>query len=107
METHVTNLPKYYNDSKTTTQYQVVEGNVTGADDYMKLDVSSTKDGNGNVTYTITNVEKTSFDVEKKWVGMTPADDAKISIQLYRTTDKDAVAALMPQPLNRLAVQSK
>lgn len=88
-----TNLPKYYNDSKTTTQYQVVEGNVTGADDYMKLDVSSTKDGNGNVTYTITNVEKTSFDVEKKWVGMTPADDAKISIQLYRTTDKDAVGS--------------
>ena len=88
-----TNLPKYYNDSKTTTQYQVVEGNVTGADDYMKLDVSSTEDGNGNVTYTITNVEKTSFDVEKKWVGMTPADDAKISIQLYRTTDKDAVGS--------------
>ncbi len=88
-----TNLPKYYNDSKTTTQYQVVEGNVTGADNYMKLDVSSTKDGNGNVTYTITNVEKTSFDVEKKWVGMTPADDAKISIQLYRTTDKDAVGS--------------
>lgn len=88
-----TNLPKYYNDSKTTTQYQVVEGNVTGADDYMKLDVSSTEAGNGNVTYTITNVEKTSFDVEKKWVGMTPADDAKISIQLYRTTDKDAVGS--------------
>lgn len=88
-----TDLPKYYNDSKTTTQYQVVEGNVTGADDYMKLDVSSTEDGNGNVTYTITNVEKTSFTVEKKWVGMTPADDAKISIQLYRTTDKDAVGS--------------
>lgn len=86
-----TNLPKYYNDSKTTTQYQVVEGNVTGADDYMKLDVSSTKDGNGTVTYTITNVEKTSFTVEKKWVGMTPAEDTEISIQLWRTTDKDAV----------------
>lgn len=86
-----TNLPKYYNDSKTTTQYQVVEGNVTGADDHMKLDVSSTKDGNGNVTYTITNVEKTSFTVEKKWVGMTPAEDTEISIQLWRTTDKDAV----------------
>lgn len=86
-----TNLPKYYNDSKTTTQYQVVEGNVTGADDYMKLDVSSTKDGNGNVTYTITNVEKTSFTVEKKWVGMTPAEDTEISIQIWRTTDKDAV----------------
>lgn len=86
-----TNLPKYYNDSKTTTQYQVVEGNVTGADDYMKLDVSSTEDGNGNVTYTITNVEKTSFTVEKKWVGMTPAEDTEISIQLWRTTDKDAV----------------
>lgn len=86
-----TNLPKYYNDSKTTTQYQVVEGNVTGADDYMKLDVSSTEDGNGNVTYTITNVEKTSFTVEKKWVGMTPAEDTEISIQIWRTTDKDAV----------------
>ncbi len=88
-----TNLPKYYNDSKTTTQYQVVEGNVTGADDYMKLDVSSTEDGNGNVTYTITNVEKTSFTVEKKWVGMTPAEDTEISIQLWRTTDKDAVGS--------------
>lgn len=89
------NLPAKYpaNVTTGTTQYQVVEGNATGADDYMKLDVSSTKDGNGNVTYTITNVEKTSFDVEKKWVGMTPADDAKISIQLYRTTDKDAVGS--------------
>lgn len=85
-----TNLPKYYNDSKTTTQYQVVEGNVTGADDYMKLDVSSTEDGNGNVTYTITNVEKTSFTVEKKWVGMTPAEDTEISIQLWRTTGSEA-----------------
>lgn len=86
-------LPKYYNDSQKETQYQVVEGNVTGADNYMKLDVSSTEAGNGTVTYTITNVEKTSFTVEKKWVGMTPADDAKISIQLYRTTDKDAVGS--------------
>lgn len=88
-----TDLPKYYNDSQKETQYQVVEGNVTGADNYMKLDVSSTEAGNGTVTYTITNVEKTSFTVEKKWVGMTPADGAKISIQLYRTTDKDAVGS--------------
>ena len=86
-----TNLPKYYNDSQKETQYQVVEGNVTGADNYMKLDVSSTEAGNGTVTYTITNVEKTSFTVEKKWVGMTPAEDTEISIQLWRTTDKDAV----------------
>lgn len=84
-------LPKYYNDSQKETQYQVVEGNVTGADNYMKLDVSSTEAGNGTVTYTITNVEKTSFTVEKKWVGMTPAEDTEISIQLWRTTDKDAV----------------
>lgn len=82
-----TNLPKYYNDSKTTTQYQVVEGNVTGADDYMKLDVSSTKDGNGTVTYTITNVEKTSFDVEKKWVGM---EGQEIEVELWRTTGSEA-----------------
>lgn len=82
-----TNLPKYYNDSKTTTQYQVVEGNVTGADDYMKLDVSSTKDGNGNVTYTITNVEKTSFTVEKKWVGM---EGQEIEVELWRTTGDEA-----------------
>lgn len=86
-----TDLPKYYNDSQKETQYQVVEGNVTGADNYMKLDVSSTEAGNGTVTYTITNVEKTSFTVEKKWVGMTPAEDTEISIQLWRTTDKDAV----------------
>lgn len=86
-----TDLPKYYNDSQKETQYQVVEENVTGADNYMKLDVSSTEAGNGTVTYTITNVEKTSFTVEKKWVGMTPAEDTEISIQLWRTTDKDAV----------------
>ena len=82
-----TNLPKYYNDSQKETQYQVVEGNVTGADDYMKLDVSSTKDGNGNVTYTITNVEKTSFDVEKKWVGM---EGQEIEVELWRTTGSEA-----------------
>ena len=82
-----TNLPKYYNDSQKETQYQVVEGNVTGADDYMKLDVSSTKDGNGNVTYTITNVEKTSFDVEKKWVGM---EGQEIEVELWRITGSEA-----------------
>ena len=82
-----TNLPKYYNDSKTTTQYQVVEGNVTGADDYMKLDVSSVTDDNGNVTYTITNVEKTSFTVEKKWVGM---EGQEIEVELWRTTGDEA-----------------
>lgn len=82
-----TDLPKYYNDSQKETQYQVVEGNVTGADDYMKLDVSSTKDGNGTVTYTITNVEKTSFDVEKKWVGM---EGQEIEVELWRTTGSEA-----------------
>ena len=90
-----TNLPAKYpvNATTDTTQYRVVEGAVTGADEYMKLPVSSETNDDKNVTYTITNVEKTSFDVEKKWVGMTPADDAKISIQLYRTTDKDAVGS--------------
>lgn len=82
-----TNLPKYYNDSQKETQYQVVEGNVTGADNYMKLDVSSTEDGNGTVTYTITNVEKTSFDVEKKWVGM---EGQEIEVELWRTTGDKA-----------------
>lgn len=82
-----TDLPKYYNDSQKETQYQVVEGNVTGADNYMKLDVSSTKDGNGTVTYTITNVEKTSFDVEKKWVGM---EGQEIEVELWRTTGSEA-----------------
>lgn len=82
-----TDLPKYYNDNQITTQYQVVEGNVTGADDYMKLDVSSVTDDNGNVTYTITNVEKTSFTVEKKWVGM---EGQEIEVELWRTTDSEA-----------------
>lgn len=82
-----TDLPKYYNDNQITTQYQVVEGNVTGADDYMKLDVSSVTDDNGNVTYTITNVEKTSFAVEKKWVGM---EGQEIEVELWRTTDSEA-----------------
>lgn len=82
-----TDLPKYYNDSQKETQYQVVEGNVIGADNYMKLDVSSTKDGNGTVTYTITNVEKTSFDVEKKWVGM---EGQEIEVELWRTTGSEA-----------------
>lgn len=82
-----TNLPKYYNDSQKETQYQVVEGNVTDADNYMKLDVSSEKDGNGNVTYTITNVEKTSFDVEKKWVGM---EGQEIEVEFWRTTGSEA-----------------
>lgn len=90
-----TNLPAKYpaNATTDTTQYQVVEGAVTGADEYMKLPVSSETNADKNVFYTITNVKKTSFTVEKKWVGMTPADGAKISIQLYRTTDKDAVGS--------------
>lgn len=89
------NLPAKYpaNATTDTTQYRVVEGAVTGADEYMKLPVSSETNDDKNVSYTITNVKKTSFDVEKKWAGMTPADDAKISIQLYRTTDKDAVGS--------------
>lgn len=82
-----TNLPKCYNNNQTATQYQVVEGKVTDADGYMKLDVSSTKDGNGNVTYTITNVEKTSFEVEKKWVGM---EGQEIEVELWRTTGSEA-----------------
>lgn len=82
-----TDLPKYYNDSQKETQYQVVEGNVTGADNYMKLDVSSTEAGNGTVTYTITNVEKTSFTVEKKWVGM---EGQEIEVELWRTTGSEA-----------------
>lgn len=82
-----TDLPKYYNDSQKETQYQVVEGNVTGADNYMKLDVSSTEAGNGTVTYTITNVEKTSFTVEKKWVGM---EGQEIEVELWRTTGDEA-----------------
>lgn len=90
-----TNLPAKYpaNATTDTTQYRVVEGAVTGADEYMKLPVSSETNADKNVFYTITNVKKTSFTVEKKWVGMTPADGAKISIQLYRTTDKDAVGS--------------
>lgn len=89
------NLPAKYpaNATTDTTQYRVVEGAVTGADEYMKLPVSSETNDDKNVSYTITNVKKTSFDVEKKWAGMTPADDAKISIQLYRTTDEDAVGS--------------
>lgn len=88
-----TNLPAKYpaNATTDTTQYQVVEGAVTGADEYMKLPVSSETNADKNVFYTITNVKKTSFTVEKKWVGMTPAEDTEISIQLWRTTDKDAV----------------
>lgn len=87
------NLPAKYpaNATTDTTQYRVVEGAVTGADEYMKLPVSSETNDDKNVSYTITNVEKTSFTVEKKWVGMTPAEDTEISIQLWRTTDKDAV----------------
>lgn len=79
------NLPAKYpaNVTTGTTQYQVVEGAVTGADDYMKLPVSSETNADKNVSYTITNVKKTSFDVEKKWAGVSEDQQKEIIVQLY------------------------
>ena len=79
------NLPAKYpaNATTDTTQYQVVEGAVTGADDYMKLPVSSETNDDKNVSYTITNVKKTSFDVEKKWAGVSVDQQKEIIVQLF------------------------
>lgn len=80
-----TSLPAKYpaNVTTGTTQYQVVEGAVTGADEYMKLPVSSETNADKNVFYTITNVEKTNLTVEKKWAGVSEDQQKDITVQLY------------------------
>ena len=44
-------------------------------------------------TFTIANVEETSFSVEKTWNGGTVPDGVEVSAGLYRTTDKEAVGS--------------
>lgn len=80
-----TSLPAKYpaNVTTGTTQYQVVEGAVTGADEYMKLPVSSETNADKNVFYTITNVEKTNLTVEKKWAGVSVDQQKEIIVQLF------------------------
>lgn len=61
-----------------------------------KVETSFEGNAGGNTavyTFTIANVQETSFSVEKTWNGGTVPDGAEVSAGLYRTTDKEAVGS--------------
>lgn len=79
--------------------YRVVELNQPAG--YIELPAKAETSFEGNAggntavyTFTIANVQETSFSVEKIWNGGTVPDGTEVSAGLYRTTDKEAIGSV-------------
>lgn len=81
-----TNLPLYYNDSQTPTEYRVIEEGTQ--EDYPFNDVIESTAADGTIVFTLVNIGKTELEVEKIWHGVANVPD--IEVQLWRTTGDQA-----------------
>lgn len=79
-------LPLYYNDSQTPTEYRVIEEGTQA--DYPFSDVITSTAADGTIVFTLVNIGKTELEVEKIWHGVANVPD--IEVQLWRTTGDQA-----------------
>lgn len=81
-----TDLPLYYNDSRTPTEYRVIEEGTQ--EDYPFNDVIESTAADGTIVFTLVNIGKTELEVEKIWHGVDNVPE--IEVQLWRTTGDQA-----------------
>lgn len=81
-----TDLPLYYNDSQTPTEYRVIEEGTQ--EDYPFSDVITSTAADDTIVFTLVNIGKTELEVEKIWHGVANVPD--IEVQLWRTTGDQA-----------------